>query len=156
MREPTLAPIPAAALLVPHAKILLVKEVCGAELLLAVCKRAFHIIALTTGKGLAEPRLAQVGHLLQLVASMCKRAIFAKLANALQMVHAELRLSQLPMKARSSCVVLLFNGSDCDGDPRLVDGGYTFFVPADIALSFDCRTAPRMSERLIAPMVAVE
>jgi hypothetical protein len=107
MREPTLAPIPAAALLIPHAKVLLVKEACGAKLVFSVCKCAICIIALTAGEGFAEPRLAQVGYFLQLVASMGKRAVVTKLADALQMVHAELRLSQLPMKARSLCAVLL-------------------------------------------------
>jgi len=99
MREPALATIPAAALLIPHAKILFVKEACGAKLLFTVRKRALCIIALTAGKGCAQPRLVQVGHLLQLVAAMRKRTVIAKVADALQMVHAELRLSQLLMKA---------------------------------------------------------
>jgi len=99
MSEPALATIPAVAPLIPHAKILFVKNVCGAKLLFTVRKCALCIIALTTDKGCAEPRLVQVGHLLQLVATMRKRAVIAKLADALQMVHAEPRLSQLPMKA---------------------------------------------------------
>jgi hypothetical protein len=99
MSKPALAPIPAAALLIPHAKILLVEEVCGAKLLFAVRKCALRIIAFAGGKGFAEPCLVQVWHLLELVASMRKRAVIAKLADALQMVHAELCLSQLPVKA---------------------------------------------------------